>query len=455
MSDKNFKLKPTTWPKEYSFEEYRGLNPNINENILINYYNKYLQEYAEDRSRHINHFNDIKDNLSKELLTLKESTGKFRANIDGDGNVGPTGAGRIYHKPLPADNRSVYFDGIDDSVYVNENLSSSYSGPGSPLRPLDKVTIAAWYRSPTAYLDTGTPYYYIYDSYHAGGFYMLLNNSQVKFTVATDKGDGTSLIMSASSHTKVLGSQYLVGSDTNQTDPNDYPRVYGHPSKNDWHLFVGTYDNKSELASDGTYTASIKIYVDGEIGNKKGHINSPLTLTDADGYGKASMDRRGSSGLNVSGAQGTIFYDGLDGINPGRSKFSPMVGKGSVIDHTTGIITHTTTNATTHSIAEIAVWNTALSAEAIKDLYNGTISSSKGARYDLNYSGHPNSFQYDIYDEGLDYTNIGQYSNNLQLWYQFEDIESSSIALDSSKKGNHGVYKNHPKISGSFSYKTN
>ena len=72
MSDKNFKIRPTTWPKEYTFEEFKMLNPNINENILINYYNKYLSEYAEDRSRHINHFNDTKDNLSNEIMLLKE-----------------------------------------------------------------------------------------------------------------------------------------------------------------------------------------------------------------------------------------------------------------------------------------------------------------------------------------------------------------------------------------------
>ena len=61
MSKKNFKIKPKVWPKEYSFEEFKQLNPTIAENLLINYYNKYLQEYAETRSRHLNHFNDTKD----------------------------------------------------------------------------------------------------------------------------------------------------------------------------------------------------------------------------------------------------------------------------------------------------------------------------------------------------------------------------------------------------------
>jgi hypothetical protein len=120
MSDKNFKIRPTTWPKEYTFEEFKMLNPNINENILINYYTKYLNEYAEDRSRHINHFNDVKDNLSKEILTLQESTGKFGENADGDGNVGATGGGREFKNPLEGNKHSLQFDHSDDYLYYND-----------------------------------------------------------------------------------------------------------------------------------------------------------------------------------------------------------------------------------------------------------------------------------------------------------------------------------------------
>ena len=60
MSDKKFKIKPKVWPKEYTFEEFKQLNPTIDENLLINYYTKYLQEYAEDRSRHLKYFDDKK-----------------------------------------------------------------------------------------------------------------------------------------------------------------------------------------------------------------------------------------------------------------------------------------------------------------------------------------------------------------------------------------------------------
>ena len=72
MNKKKFKINPKVWPKEYTFEEFKNLNPNTPENILINYYNKYLQEYAQNYSRHINHFNDTKNNFAKELLTYQK-----------------------------------------------------------------------------------------------------------------------------------------------------------------------------------------------------------------------------------------------------------------------------------------------------------------------------------------------------------------------------------------------
>ena len=71
MSKKQFKIKPKVWPKEYTFEEFKRFNPNINENLLINYYNKYLQEYAENRSRHIEYFEDNKKLLANNLQEVK------------------------------------------------------------------------------------------------------------------------------------------------------------------------------------------------------------------------------------------------------------------------------------------------------------------------------------------------------------------------------------------------
>jgi len=71
MNKKQLKIKPKNWPKEYTFEEFKRFNPNINENVLINYYNKYLQEYAENYSRHLKHFEDNKKLLSSNLQEVK------------------------------------------------------------------------------------------------------------------------------------------------------------------------------------------------------------------------------------------------------------------------------------------------------------------------------------------------------------------------------------------------
>jgi hypothetical protein len=72
MIDENIKVNPKIWSREYTFGEYKLLNPHVNENSLISYYNRSLREYAEDRSRHLIYFNDTKDNLSKELHLLNE-----------------------------------------------------------------------------------------------------------------------------------------------------------------------------------------------------------------------------------------------------------------------------------------------------------------------------------------------------------------------------------------------
>ena len=457
MSDKNFKIKPKVWPKEYTFEEYKQLNPNITENLLINYYNKYLQEYAEDRSRHIKHFNGTKENLSKELNLLNEKLiNNITDNPDRDLTIGPTGAGRLYHKALPTDVKSVYFDGIDDIVHLDENNPIAYSGSGSPLRPLNAYTVAVWYKNPVGYQDQSAPYYRIFSCYYGGGYHMTLFNTKIECIVSVDDGDGTKTNLSATNvGTHIFETSEVPGTDTNVVDNgvDTYPRVYGHPSKNGWHFIVSTFDNKvGNPAADGTYTASLKLYVDGEIANKKHNLASPIIDTSNFGYGDATDEIYGSTGLNVSGAKGTIFYDGQDGVEEGRVKWAPGIGNLPTFLGNSGTINGQASDNATQSIAETAMWDVALDANAIKDLYDGVVLSSKGARYDLAYEGHSTK-GYDVLDEGLDYTNVGKYVDNLQLWYQFEDAVSSSRALDSSGKGHHGVYKNLPFISGS-SYTT-
>ena len=72
MSKKQLNIKPKVWPKEYTFEEFKKLNPSVNENLLINYYQKYLLEYSRDRSRFIKHFEDNKQLISDNLTELKQ-----------------------------------------------------------------------------------------------------------------------------------------------------------------------------------------------------------------------------------------------------------------------------------------------------------------------------------------------------------------------------------------------
>lgn len=72
MSKKQLNIKPKVWSKEYTFEEFKRLNPGVNENLLINYYQKYLLEYSRDRSRFIKHFEDNKQLISDNLTELKQ-----------------------------------------------------------------------------------------------------------------------------------------------------------------------------------------------------------------------------------------------------------------------------------------------------------------------------------------------------------------------------------------------
>lgn len=72
MGKKKFKIQPKVWPKEYTFEEFQRLNPNTSENVLVNYYNKYSQEYAKNYSRHIKHFENNKKVLIDNLQEVKD-----------------------------------------------------------------------------------------------------------------------------------------------------------------------------------------------------------------------------------------------------------------------------------------------------------------------------------------------------------------------------------------------
>ena len=64
---KTFNIKPPNWPREFSFQEFRQLNPHIiNENQLIILYNQYLNKYLTELKQNKIHF---KQSTITQLLT--------------------------------------------------------------------------------------------------------------------------------------------------------------------------------------------------------------------------------------------------------------------------------------------------------------------------------------------------------------------------------------------------
>ena len=83
----------------------------------------------------------------------------------------------------------------------------------------------------------------------------------------------------------------------------------------------------------------------------------------------------------------------------------------------------TTSQPMSGSIAELAIWDRALDAETIKELYHNVLTGS--AKLDLTYPGWNNGennhdHPYDLNDEGHSYKNVGKYVETLVAWYRFE-----------------------------------
>ena len=427
MSEKNFKITPKVWPKEYTFEEFKMLNPNINENILINYYNKYLSEYAEDRSRLISHFNDTKDNLSKELLTLKESTGKFGENSDGDQTVGPTGAGRKFRSPLEGTRHSLQFDHIDDHLsYIDPTGSPTgqrgiIPGQGT-LRPTKQVTVSAWVHLWNGNLSNGnfgnkTDNIISWRDYN-DGTQLQFNYRTIKFNISGDNGDGTKteLVCVAFNGTTMI---------------NETKAGYraAHPG---WVHVVGTFD--------GRYA---KLYTQGILSTAK---NESATGNEAD----ATKDG-GENLVGLMYARGTVLA-----TYGSSSMCGPVtIGGGQRVIGFPDVQTHSVTNFYSGSIGEVAVWDKALDAATILEMYSGSMSPN-APNFDLSYPGYgtdvsPNyhTHPYDLIDEGLSYKNIGRYAKNLQGWWRMNE-GSGTTAYDSSGKGRHMTINNSPTWDGTL-----
>ena len=63
---KKFDIKPPVWPKELTFQEFKQLNPQINENQLIPLYNQYLGKFLEELRQQKVHY---KVSANKQLVT--------------------------------------------------------------------------------------------------------------------------------------------------------------------------------------------------------------------------------------------------------------------------------------------------------------------------------------------------------------------------------------------------
>lgn len=424
MSDKKFKIRPTTWPKEYTFEEFKQLNPNINENILINYYNKYLQEYAEDRSRHVSHFNDTKDNLSKELLTLKESTGKFGENVDGDGNVGPTGGGRKFRSPLEGTRHSLQFDHVDDHLsYIDPTGSPTGQRGITPgqgtLRPTEQVTVSAWvhlWNGNLADGDFGNKIDNIisWRDYN-DGTELRFNYRRIFWSISGDDGDGTKTELTCETHNQIFINETKAGYRA------------AHPG---WVHVVGTFD--------GRYA---KLYTQGILSTAK---NESATGNEAN----ATKDG-GENLVGLTYARATTL------ATHGSSSMCGPVTIGA-LQRVTGfpdVQTNSLFSLFSGSIGEVAVWDKALDADAILDIYSGSMSPSS-PNFDLSYSGYNNGennhdHPYDFNDEGVSYKNTGPYAKNLQGWWRMNE-GSGTIAHDSSGKGRHMTINNSPTWDGTL-----
>ena len=423
MSKKNFKINPKVWPKEYTFEEFKRLNPNVDENLLINYYNKYLQEYAENRSRHITHFNDTKDNLSKELHLLNE---KIKDNTldDGDQNVGGTGGGRRYKTPKNHDRNAVHFDGVDDFL-----ATTGFPFPSNgTVKPYGQLTVYFWWRIDENILtDFNSPQQTLLQTGIAGGWNIHHKNKRISATIninGSDKNDGDT-------GKNVSKDSFTVQSGFNPFAAGRADDISGEGKG--WHNTVVTYD--------GRY---IKLYNNGKLATAAGSYSSPThtstkhtidlgEATASVAYNSSSLNPSNPGSLVESGSKGSIFYDGTskrDEMNLQIGGYSNLVPPAQ-----TGIL------PLSGSIAELAIWDRALDEETVKELYHNVLTGS--SKLDLTYPGWNNGennhdHPYDLNDEGHSYKNVGKYVETLRAWYRFEEkvVEinnTSSFANNSNK----------------------
>ena len=125
---KKFDIKPPVWPRELTFEEFKKLNPQINEGQVVNLYNQYLAKFLNElrqqklhfkqskntqlvseiqKFRNLNIFDDFASTHGPGMPPGPAQGGGFNYNCFGIGcyTVGAYGYHKDnkYHSPIPVD----------------------------------------------------------------------------------------------------------------------------------------------------------------------------------------------------------------------------------------------------------------------------------------------------------------------------------------------------------------
>tara|TARA_R110000744_G_scaffold161069_1_gene277529 strand:- start:506 stop:1915 length:1410 start_codon:yes stop_codon:yes gene_type:complete len=459
------KVKPKVWSKEYTFEEYKRLNPNINENELINYYNRSYRVFLEDRSKHMKHFDDRKTKLSNEIRTLKY---KKQWDWDNHQNNKAVGESGPFRSPLNANTSSVAFDRVDDVIPLNFIQEGRIPNDGT-LKPYKGLTVAVWvnfnnFLSTSAHsttpFTTGTTYDIVSCGDSQSGWALYYANYRLNFLCFHTLTSSSPLIVYTS-------STYKAFHDYITDQPGSSGALGGNKQQfrdDGWHYIVATWDGRDQT-----------LWVDGIPSYATGLTNNPTNNNTgynwnvstggghpfASGFGHADSGSVGGlSGADilagasstVSGSLGSIYYSN-QGTGYLSNNHLNNVSIGARPDtHANGsFLQHS--NFWTGSIAEVAIWDEGLDATTINELWHNGISGS-APKFDLSYPGYNNgaldhNHPYDLIYDGLSYKNVGNYAESLQGWWRLEE-GTGIVAKDSSGKDRDGELVNSPTWSGSY-----
>ena len=132
---KKINIKPPIWPKELTFEEFRKLNPHLNENKLIPLYNQYLNKFLTELAELKLHY---KQSLNKQLqLEIKNVNLNIFDDIAATATAGVGAASGFAYKCEPR--IGCYTIGVYCSEEAIGNHMSS-SGTWSEYNPIDEGT---------------------------------------------------------------------------------------------------------------------------------------------------------------------------------------------------------------------------------------------------------------------------------------------------------------------------